>query len=481
MSLGVGNHALTASFAGTGGFADSTSAAVTETVNRASTTVALAPSVKPAATGQAVTFTATVAVVAPGAGVPTGTVTFRDGNVVLGTAAVGRSGTATFTTSFAATGGHAITAVYSGDANFVGSSKALTEQVNAPTKTTLQTSTATAVFGQTETLTATVTSQARVPTGTVTFRDGNTVLGIVSVNANGQAKLTGSLGVGNHALTASFAGTGGFTGSTSAAVTETVRKAATTTALRTSASSVPTGQAVTFTVTVAAVAPGAGTPTGTITFKDGNTVLGTVVVGSGGIATFVTGFAATGGHSITAVYSGSGNFLGGASAAVAETVVPPAAHPVGLQRGGFETPNVGTGAFAYRPAGSAWTFSGNTGVSGNGSGFTAGNPNAPQGTQVAFLQTTGSFSQSVTLAAGTYSLTFAAAQRGNVQASSQTFQVLVDGMVVGTFTPAGTSYSTLTTNSFTVAAGAHAVRFVGLDPNGGDNTAFIDNVQLLAH
>ena len=71
--------------------------------------------------------------VAPGAGTPTGTVTFQDGNVVLGTAAVGRDGTATFTTSFAATGGHTITAVYSGDAIFVGSSQALTEQVNAPT------------------------------------------------------------------------------------------------------------------------------------------------------------------------------------------------------------------------------------------------------------------------------------------------------------------------------------------------------------
>jgi hypothetical protein len=85
-------------------------------------------------------------------------------------------------------------------------------------------------------------------------------------------------------------------------------------------------------------------PTGTITFKDGNTVLGTVAVGSGGIATFVTGFAATGGHSITAVYSGSGNFLGGTSAAVTETVVPPAAitqfpiptansHPAAIVRG----------------------------------------------------------------------------------------------------------------------------------------------------
>jgi streptogramin lyase len=156
----------------------------------------------------------------------------------------------------------------------------------------------------------------------------------------------------------------------------------------------------------------------------------------------------------------------------------------GLQQSGFETPNVGTGAFgafAYDPAGSAWTFSGFAGVAGNGSGFTAGNPNAPQGTQVAFLQDTGSFSQSVDLAAGTYSLTFAAAQRGNFQASAQTFQVLVDGVAVGTFTPAGTSYGTFTTSNFMVAAGAHTIQFVGLNPNGGDNTAFIDNVQLLMH
>src|SRR5207248_1290652 len=99
----------------------------------AATTVALRSSVNPAVTGHAVTFTATVAAVAPGGGTPTGTVTFKDGNAVLGTVAVGTGGTATFTTSFAAAGGHAITAVYSGDATLVGSSQALTEQVNAAT------------------------------------------------------------------------------------------------------------------------------------------------------------------------------------------------------------------------------------------------------------------------------------------------------------------------------------------------------------
>src|SRR5262249_40150250 len=151
-----------------GGFADSTSAAVTETVNRAATTVALGSSVNPATTGQAVTFTARVAVIAPGAGAPTGTVTFKDGNGVLGTAAVGPDGTATLTTIFAAAGGHVITAVYSGDSNFVGSSQALTERVNAPTRkaTTLAlfASASPVVVGQAVTFTATV----RGPAGTGT-------------------------------------------------------------------------------------------------------------------------------------------------------------------------------------------------------------------------------------------------------------------------------------------------------------------------
>src|SRR5262249_33696473 len=78
----------------------------------------------------------------------------------------------------------------------------------AKTFTTFSTSTATAVFGQRVTLTATVTSAAGVPTGTVTFRDGTRVLGTAPVNAAGQATLAVSLGVGNHELIASFVGTG---------------------------------------------------------------------------------------------------------------------------------------------------------------------------------------------------------------------------------------------------------------------------------
>jgi hypothetical protein len=145
-----------------------------------------------------VTFTATVGVLAPGAGTPTSTFTFMDGNVVLGTAAVGRAGTATFTTSFATTGGHIITAVFSGDSNFEASRQALTEQVNAHTtrKTTTTALLASAnpvVVGHAVTFTATVrdASETGTPTGTVTFFVGTNVVARVTLGANGQARFTG--------------------------------------------------------------------------------------------------------------------------------------------------------------------------------------------------------------------------------------------------------------------------------------------------
>ncbi len=139
---------------------------------------------------------------------------------------------------------------------------------------------------------------------------------------------------------------------------------------------------------------------------------------------------------------------------------------------------MGAGQFQYDPAGSAWTFSDSAGISANGSGFTWANPPAPEGSQVAFLQVTGSFSQSVAgWAAGTYTLSFEAAQRA-YQVSQQDFEVLVDGVVISTFTPSGTSYRNYTTAAFTVSAGSHTITFQGLDSAGGDNTAFVDEIAV---
>jgi hypothetical protein len=188
-------------------------------------------------------------------------------------------------------------------------------------------------------------------------------------------------------------------------------------------------------------------------------------------ATFTVG---AGSHTIT--FQGLDS-AGGDNTAFIDNVQLTQTPAASLSDAGFEAPALGNG-FQYRPVGTPWTFAGSAGLSDNGSGFTAGNPNAPEGAQVAFLQQTGSVSQTVAgLAAGTYQLSFQAAQRGNFQASRQDFRVLVDGVAEGTFTPSGTSYSNLTA-AFTVGAGSHTITFQGLDSAGGDNTAFIDNVQL---
>jgi polygalacturonase len=64
---------------------------------------------------------------------------------------------------------------------------------------------------------------------------------------------------------------------------------------------------------------------------------------------------------------------------------------------GFELPFVGLGtdAVQYNPSGSPWTFTDSAGVAGNWSGYTIGNPDAPQGPQVAFLENLGSVSQTI--------------------------------------------------------------------------------------
>src|SRR5205085_5133258 len=132
-------------------FAGATSSALVESVAPATTTVSVGSSSNPATAGQAVTFTATVAVSAPGAGAPTGVVAFKDGATTLGTGTLG-SGTAFFSTSGLAAGSHSITAAYAGDGNFAaGTSADLNEFINAPpvgTSTAVAASANPAVFGQ---------------------------------------------------------------------------------------------------------------------------------------------------------------------------------------------------------------------------------------------------------------------------------------------------------------------------------------------
>ena len=134
-------------------------------------------------------------------------------------------------------------------------------------------------------------------------------------------------------------------------------------------------------------------------------------------------------------------------------------------------------------AGTPWTFGSRSGISGNGSQLSGANPNAPVGTQVGYVQDTGSFQQTVILLAGTYHLSFLAAQRGEYDSTPQTILVSVDGKQVGSYLPLGINYTTYQTPAFAVANGQHVIRFAGLgqNPNGtasSDNAALIDNIQI---
>jgi hypothetical protein len=177
------------------------------------------------------------------------------------------------------------------------------------------------------TLTANVAANVKgvtaVPTGSATFYDGGTSLGTANLT-NGVATFSaGTLTVGSHNITAQYFGDSNFLASTSAVVSEVVTLVPNTNTLTTSVSTVGTGQSVTFKATIASTVSGVtAAPTGSVTFFDGSTQLGSVAVSSAA-ASFATSSLAVGAHSITAQYAGDANFAASTSSALAETVVAP--------------------------------------------------------------------------------------------------------------------------------------------------------------
>jgi hypothetical protein len=325
-SLAQGSDTLTANYspdvAGAQTYTNATGAN-SVTVTSAGSGTALVASATNVTVGTSVTFTATVT--PPTGGItPTGSVTFMDGSNTLGTGTLNAAGVATYTTSTLTIGQHSITAVYGGDSNNAGStSPAVTVTVTlAQSATALIASAASVNVGASVTFTATVTQNpgSGVPTGSVTFMDGAKMLGTGTLNGSGVATLTTStLPLGSNSVTAVYSGDSNNAGSTSAAVTVTVALAQTATALMASSTNPTSGTSVTLTATVTEN-PGTGVPTGTVTFMDGSTMLGTGTLNGSGVATYSTTTLALGPNSITAVYGGDTNNVGSTSAAVTVTV-----------------------------------------------------------------------------------------------------------------------------------------------------------------
>jgi hypothetical protein len=306
---------------------------------------------------QAVTFTADVT--PEGTGNPTGLVTFFScptsapcsnsigQSSLLPTGSAGAQ--ASIQLSNLPIGDNWITASYGGDSNFTASSSVPFDQVVSPpppiaaTSTTVSGATVppgpanTSVYGQAVTFTATVSvapsqSAATAPDGTVQFSiDGTNLGGPVPLTLGPGSPGTGwtstavsapisSLAAGGHAVIATYSGLTGsgipqaFQGS-GAIVTEEVQQAATTVSGATTSNPAPFGQGQTFTATLHAVAPGAGTPGGTVQFRLDGVAFGGPATVTGGQATSGAATGLTPGtHTVSMVTSGDPNFLGSSGA-----------------------------------------------------------------------------------------------------------------------------------------------------------------------
>ncbi|WP_340384423.1 Ig-like domain repeat protein [Streptomyces sp. SS7] len=292
----------------------------THTVNRASTLTTVSSSPDPSVVGQPVTFTAAVVPLAPGTGTPTGTVTFSFGDGTTPVTATLTNGTATATRPYATRTGSpcTVTATYNGTPAFSGSSGTDVHTVSrSSTTTTVSSSPDPSVVGQPVTFTATVVPLAPgtgTPTGTVTFSFGDGTTPVTATVTDGAATVTRAYTARSgspYTVTATYGASPDFAGS-SGTDTQTVNPASTTTTVSSSPNPSVVGQPVTFTATVAPVAPGAGTPTGTITFDfgDGTTPVTATLANGTATATRPYTTRSSGPFTVTATYNGSSSFAG---------------------------------------------------------------------------------------------------------------------------------------------------------------------------
>jgi hypothetical protein len=316
-NLAPGNHTVQATYNGNGDFAASTSAELTHGVDRADTTVSLSTSNTDAVAGEPLTFTADVEVVGPGAGDPSGTVQFFADGDPIGSPVPLNGGSAVSAPVRLDAGDHVITANYEGDTRFAGATSDLTQEVSAAhTATEVLVSPSPSVVGQSVTITATVTPVAPAtgePGGGVQFTIDGEPGAFVALDEGTAEISTSSLARGSHQVRATyFSADPNFVTSTSPVVNHTVNKAATKTTVTSNAPVAVFGQPVTFTATVGVLAPGAGSPSGTVTFTDGDTVLGSAPVSSAtaGTASITVDSLSVGQHAVVATYDGDDSFTG---------------------------------------------------------------------------------------------------------------------------------------------------------------------------
>jgi hypothetical protein len=329
------------------------------------------------------------------------------------------------------------------------------------TTTTLTSSLNPATSGQSITFTAVVagtTTNSPPPSGSVTIMDGTTALGTGTLNGSAQATYTtSSLSAGSHSITAVYGSDANYAASTSSVLTQVVNgpaTAATTTTLTAAPNPATVGQTVVLTGTVAETS-GNAVPTGTVTFYDGTTALGTGTLSSGSATYPVTSLAA-GTHSITASYGGDTSNSSSTSSAITVTVTAAAPAATATTLAASTTSAVGGTSIIFMatvmpasgtavPSGTVTFLDGTTTL---GTGTLNGSGIATYSTSA--------------LAVGAHSITAAYGGATTFAASTST---AVSVTITAPITPSYTV--SISPASGTVAAGSSASATISVTPAGG--------------
>jgi hypothetical protein len=308
-NLAVGTHVLAADYLGDAVYAAS-SATQAHDVLPADVAVALSSAPQPSRFGQTVALSASVAALAPGGGVPQGSVAFTDGDVPLGVATLNPGGVASLAVAALGGGVHTLGARYLGGASHrAGDAPAREHRVDpALTIGILEASMTQTVHGQPFELDAAFDALlpgGGVPQGTVRFRRGGSALGAAPLDGSGLARLTvADLPVGTHTLDAIYDGSPDHAGTTTSIVQVTVAPAATATTLAPLPATLPWSAPATLQAAVVVLAPGSGTPVGeAVFFVDGGEI-GRAALDASGRAQLALPLLEPGGHAVTVQFAG---------------------------------------------------------------------------------------------------------------------------------------------------------------------------------
>ena len=315
-TLSAGNHILTASYNGDNSDSASTSAAITEMVQQATTAITLTSSSNPSIAGTSLTFVATLT---SNGSIPSGSIVFRDGSAVVGNAVIGSTGVAQFALSTLSPQFHTLTAYFAGDENHLAStSAAVTQVVQLATSTvTISSSQNPGVLGSPITFTAHVNGTGVAPTGTVSFLDGSTTLASIPLSG-GVARFSSSqFTIGSHLITLTYAGDATHSPGSPVTLVEQIQQSTSTTILSNNSPAI-VGAPVTFTATVTGAS---GTVAGgVVAFYDGASLLGSSPLNSIGVATYQSTLLSAGTHLILATYKGDQDDQASTSAALSQAI-----------------------------------------------------------------------------------------------------------------------------------------------------------------